>query len=82
MTQEKADSLLQEQQADSNDATYHTNLGIYAVNRRIKYLYGDSYGICIQSQPQKGTCVRIRIPYMEDSNELLNRYQSMLGTES
>jgi two-component system, sensor histidine kinase YesM len=81
MTQEKADSLLCEQQDRADDNTYHTNLGIYAVNKRIKYLYGDQYGVEIRSEVGEGTCVRIFIPYMDDPTKLYKKYHDMMGEE-
>ena len=37
-------------------------LGLYNVQRRIKILFGEKYGVYIQSEPQKGTQMTIRIP--------------------
>lgn len=40
----------------------HSSIGIYNSNKRIKLLYGDEYGIFIQSRPYEGTKVTVRIP--------------------
>ena len=39
-----------------------TSIGINNVNDRIKLIYGDSYGINITSQPEKGTIVKLSFP--------------------
>nr|WP_242622803.1 sensor histidine kinase [Lachnoclostridium sp. Marseille-P6806] len=83
MSQEKIDSLLEDQKAEKeNDSRYHTNLGIYAVNKRIKFLYGDTYGLKISSKPGIQTTVEIHIPYMENPEELHRKYYSMLGEQN
>jgi two-component system sensor histidine kinase YesM len=40
----------------------HTNVGIISVHKRIRMLYGDGYGITIDSEPGQWTTVRIRLP--------------------
>lgn len=39
-----------------------TSIGINNVNDRIKLIYGDSYGINITSEPEKGTIVKLSFP--------------------
>lgn len=39
--------------------------GLSSTHKRIRLLYGDSYGLSIQSEPQKGTTVIIRLPAKE-----------------
>lgn len=46
----------------------HTSIGIYNSNKRIKLLYGDEYGISIQSKLEEGTKVSVYIPF--DRGEL------------
>ena len=41
------------------------HIGIYNVNKRIKLLYGDGYGLDILSGEGKGTTVMLRVPYEE-----------------
>lgn len=41
------------------------SIGIYNVNNRIKLTYGVEYGLCIESEKDKGTEVRITIPLQE-----------------
>lgn len=40
----------------------HKSIGLYNVNKRIKLLYGDKYGLTIQSQPGVGTKATVCIP--------------------
>jgi two-component system sensor histidine kinase YesM len=44
--------------AKSSDET----IGIQNVNRRIKLIYGDSYGVSVQSQAGRGTLVTVTLP--------------------
>ncbi len=43
------------------NATNH--IGLFNVQRRIKLLYGDDYGLSVESERGRGTVVRIRLPY-------------------
>ncbi|MCR8633827.1 sensor histidine kinase [Paenibacillus radicis (ex Xue et al. 2023)] len=45
------------------------HIGIVNVHRRISYLYGKEYGVTLNSIPGKGTAVRIRIPFLEESGK-------------
>lgn len=47
---------------------YHIGLG--NVNRRIKLYYGEEYGISICSKPGKGTAVTVKIPRLEEGDEI------------
>ena len=38
------------------------HIGINNVNQRLKFLYGEKYGVTIQSNLEKGTCVTICFP--------------------
>ncbi|HBE76712.1 MAG TPA: hypothetical protein DDW65_02860 [Firmicutes bacterium] len=66
MSREQLDSLSQAMNSDQkwiNDSK-QTNLGIGVmnVNSRIKLHYGNNYSLKIESEPNKGTTVIIRIP--------------------
>ena len=37
-------------------------IGLYNVHRRLQLCYGEDCGLQIESEPDHGTCVRIRIP--------------------
>jgi len=39
-----------------------TGIGIYNVDRRIKLIFGEGYGLNIDSEPKKGTTITITIP--------------------
>jgi len=41
----------------------HTSIGLYNSNKRIKLMYGDEYGLSIQSEIGKGTFVIVKIPF-------------------
>ncbi len=38
------------------------NIGLYNINKRIRLIYGDSYGVRITSFPNSGTHAAIRVP--------------------
>ena len=40
-------------------------IGVYNVHKRLQMLYGDAYGLRIDSEPGCGTCVTVRIPKEE-----------------
>ncbi|MNP83635.1 hypothetical protein D3C76_1826420 [compost metagenome] len=40
-----------------------SHIGIHNVDKRIKLLYGDRYGIGIESVPELGTRVKLVIPH-------------------
>lgn len=41
----------------------HTGFGMYAVHQRLRYLYGEEYGLTADSEPGNGTCIKICIPF-------------------
>ncbi|MBW7456134.1 sensor histidine kinase [Paenibacillus sepulcri] len=47
----------------------HTNVGIISVHKRIRILYGDQYGLTINSAVGEGTKIRIRLPVLHESEE-------------
>lgn len=57
MTREKLDEIYRRLEHESGKG-----LGLYNVQRRIHILFGEQYGLFIQSEPQKGTQMMIRIP--------------------
>lgn len=38
------------------------HIGIYNVHRRLRLIYGNGYGVTIESEAEKGTAVTLRIP--------------------
>lgn len=51
---------------------YGLGIGLSLVHERLKLLYGEEYGLSIESKPGKGTKVRIIMP-ARDSMSILNR---------
>lgn len=46
--------------------TIHSGIGLNNADQRIKLLFGEAYGLSIQSEIDKGTCVCVRIPISEE----------------
>ena len=42
--------------------TKTSGIALYNINRRIKLVYGDGYGMAIKSKPEKGTTVSLTLP--------------------
>ena len=64
MTDEKVSELLKEPlNAEGAEQKAHTNLGLYAVHKRIQLMYGDLYGLTVHSQAGEGTTVTLHIPF-------------------
>ena len=60
MTEEQCRGILNKEPGDTS------GIGIKNVNDRIKIYFGESYGIQIQSEPDEGTRVIIRMPKLKD----------------
>ena len=59
MTEDKVQSLLAgEAKAEGG----HSGIGVKNVNQRIRLYYGENYGLFIESEPDEGTSVTVRIP--------------------
>ena len=56
MSKEQCGNILKSEPGDQ------TGIGIKNVNDRIKIYFGEEYGITIESEPDEGTCVSIRMP--------------------
>lgn len=53
-----------------------SGVGLVNVNRRIQLFFGQEYGITVESEPDEGTTVRIRmpaVPYTEDNRKILEK---------
>lgn len=59
MSREKCANILKSEPGDQ------TGIGIKNVNDRIRIYFGEEYGITIESEPDEGTCVTIRMPKVE-----------------
>ncbi|MGN1185287.1 MAG: sensor histidine kinase [Oliverpabstia sp.] len=53
---------MEEVVADNMVKTHTSGYGVRNVNERLILLYGEHYGLRIESEPGKGTCVEVRIP--------------------
>jgi sensor histidine kinase YesM len=47
---------------DVDEVEAGNSIGLLNINARIKMLFGDEYGIQIESEPEHGTSVHLRIP--------------------
>lgn len=73
MSQEEVSLLL----TDSNRKRKHgSGVGLININNRLQILFGKEYGLLIESEPDEGTRVSIRIPaipYTEESRKILEK---------
>jgi LytS/YehU family sensor histidine kinase len=51
------------------EAGRNSGIGVRNVDSRLRMLYGKEYGLAIESEPEKGTRVSIRIPIAETEKE-------------
>ena len=62
---------------DSNRIHKHgSGVGLVNVNNRIKILFGKEYGLTVESEPDEGTTVSIRlpaVPYTGETREILEQ---------
>ena len=65
MSPEQVEAIMNQKPKD------HTGIGIRNVNDRLKIYFGKQYGLRIESVPDEGTCVEIRMPKVrqEDAYE-------------
>ncbi|PJJ27669.1 two-component system sensor histidine kinase YesM [[Clostridium] celerecrescens 18A] len=57
-------SLKQEYYVSPNHGKRSTGIALWNVNRRLKLVFGDRYGLHVSSTPALGTDVEIHIPYI------------------
>lgn len=73
ISEDEVDFLL----TDSNRVHKHgSGVGLVNVNNRIQLLFGKEYGLIIESEPDVGTTVSIRIPavlYTEENRKILEK---------
>lgn len=67
MAPEQVEAILSKERSD------HTGIGIKNVNDRLKIYFGAKYGIEIQSVPDEGTRVTIRMPKVREESEYEKR---------
>ncbi len=68
MTEEMAKSILKDRK---RVRTRGSGVGLSNVHERIHLRFGDPYGVTIESRPDEGTKVRIRMPAVEATEENL-----------
>ena len=73
MSEEEVSLLL----TDSNRKRKHgSGVGLVNINNRLQILFGKEYGLLIESEPDEGTRVSIRIPaipYTEENRKILEK---------
>lgn len=71
ISQARIDELFSEKENEpAKQNRFHTNLGIYAVRKRLQFLYGEAYGVQIQSKEGEGTTVTLQIPHLEEPQNI------------
>lgn len=56
---------------DISNKEKFSSIGLYSINQRIKLHFGEKFGIQIESEENKGTCVKLRLPlvYKKENRE-------------
>lgn len=72
MDPQKAEEILMGK-VDATEFDNHTHIGLSSVNKRIKILFGSSYGLNIFSRQGEGTIVEVTIPYKDGKETLVKK---------
>lgn len=67
MEPEQIQAVLRKERSD------HTGIGVKNVDDRLKIYFGEKYGITIESEPDEGTWVTIRMPQVREEAAYENR---------
>lgn len=67
MSQEQCENILKSEHDSQN------GIGIKNVNERIRIYFGERYGLTIESEPDEGTCVKIRMPKIREERDEGNK---------
>ena len=81
MPQETVDTLLVD---EGREHSRGAGVGLINVHKRIRLRFGPPYGLIIESEPDEGTCVTIRlpcIPYNEENRRALEHGQAIPGSD-
>ena len=62
MPREKVDQLLLDEEHEEREYKHGSGVGLINVHKRIMLRFGPQYGLRIESEPDEGTVVTIRIP--------------------
>ena len=65
MPPEQVAHLLDAPTGEKEKAEKFRHVGLWNVNRRIQYSFGEAYGLTIESEEDVGTEVTIRLPYQQ-----------------
>ena len=68
ITREQLENTME--QGPGNTGYEHTKVGLMAVHKRIRILYGEAYGIHIHSAPREGTSIMIKLPINFEEEEV------------
>jgi len=61
---------LEKNGAENFDPRRHNRISLQNTNRRLKLMYGELYGVAVESEPGKGASVTVRIPVeMEEKTD-------------
>ena len=74
MPQEKVDQILSDEEHEERTRRHGSGVGLINVHKRIMLRFGPQYGLRIESEPDEGTEVTIRIPavpYTEENRKAL-----------
>ena len=69
MPPEQVAHLLDTPTGEKEKAEKFRHVGLWNVNRRIQYSFGEAYGLTIESEEGIGTEVTIRLPYQKKGND-------------
>lgn len=67
MSREVIDHIFSAGEEDETDAGLR-QLGVRSVHDRIRYAFGEGYGLCIQSEPGHYTTMTLRLPFRSTPN--------------
>lgn len=71
MSAEKVRELLNHPGRETAEGT--TSIGLQNIHSRMNMLYGEKYGLTIESRPGQGTSVMLTIPYRKEEEDLWNQ---------
>ena len=47
----------------------HSHVGIWTVHKRLQILYGEEYGIMVESREEEGTTIIVKLPIIFEGDE-------------